>query len=208
MNSSHRKKFKWYFHKRLESLDYCNATFENEIQDEKQSYVDSINEGRIQPDSPELKKALLELDCRVLPTFRNCMLLGACILVEDALLQFGIDIIQDFKVQENKLKSESRMSTVRRYLHVLKNQLKIDFSSFDKDLNLIDDIFKIRNAIAHAWGKIDNCNNNVILRDIISRRDWVEESADGYISLKDQAYAEAIEPIMNLVENILDKVPE
>jgi hypothetical protein len=206
MNLSQRKKFIWYFRERLESLDYCNATFENTIQDEKQSYMDSVNNGRIQPDSPEFRKALAKLDYNILPTFRYCIFLGACTLIEDVLLRFGIDVIPYFKVQARKLRRR-RMSTVRSYLQVLKSQLQIDFTFIDNDLQLIDDIVKIRNAIAHAWGKIDNCNNHVELRDIISRRNWVEETGNGYIYLNDEAYADAIEPVLSLVKHILDSVP-
>lgn len=207
MNSSQKKQFIRYFNKRLDALDYCNATFENKIGAEKQSLVDSVNDGKIQPDDPEFKKAIFKLDCHVLPTFRNCIFLGACTFVEDVLLRFSIEVIQDFSEQTRKLKRRSRMSTIRRYLKVLESQLTIDFTRIDNDLLLIDDIVKIRNAIAHAWGKVDSCNNHTALRDIISRRDWVYESEDGYISLSDVAYAEAIEPVLELVEHILDSVP-
>lgn len=206
MNLSQRKKIIWYFRKRLDALDYCVATFENTIQDEKQTIMDSVNNGRIQPDSPELSEALVKLDYHVLPTFRNCMLLGACTLIEDFLLLIGIDIIPDFKVQQRKLRRR-RMSTVRRYLQVLESQLTIDFTFIDNDLLLIDDIVKIRNAITHAWGKIDNCTNSAVLREIISKRNWVEETGDGYILVGDEAYADAIEPALKLVRHILDSVP-
>ena len=123
------------------------------------------------------------------------------------MLRFGIEVIEDFREQTHRLKRRSRMSTVRRYLKVLESQLTIDFTPINNDLLLIDDIFKIRNAITHAWGKVDNCNNHTTLRDIMSRRDWVYESEEGYISLSDIAYAEAIEPVLKLVEHILDSVP-
>ena len=207
MNSSQRKEFISYFRKRLDALDYCNATFENKIHAEKQSFVDMVNDKKIQPDNPEFKKAIFKLDCHVLPTFRNCILLGACTFVEDILLRFGIEVIEDFSEQTRKLKSRNRMSTIRRYLKVLESQLTIDFTPINNDLLLIDDIFKIRNAIAHAWGKVDSCNNHTALRDIMSRRGWVYESEDGYISFSDVAYAEAIGPVLELVEHILDSVP-
>ncbi|MGB2861998.1 MAG: hypothetical protein WBC05_01615 [Sedimentisphaerales bacterium] len=206
MNSSQRKKFIWYFRKRLKSLNYCNATFESTIEAEKQGLTDSVNNGKIQPNSPELNKAFFEYDYHILPTFRNCMLLGACTLIEDVLLRFGTDIIPDFKVHVHEL-SRSRMSTVRKYLQVLESQLTIDFTFIENDLQLIDDIFKIRNAIAHAWGKIDSCNNHAALRVIISRRSWVQETGDGYILVEDVAYADAITPVLTLVEHILDSVP-
>ncbi|MBN1805164.1 MAG: hypothetical protein JW837_07935 [Sedimentisphaerales bacterium] len=205
MNSSQRKKFIWYFHKRLESLDYCNTTFENAILDEKQDIMNTVKSGSIQPDDPEISKALNKYDYHILPTFRNCMLLGAYTFIEDVLLQFGTDAIQDFTVQVRQ--SSYRMSKVRRYLKVLGSQLTIDFTSINNDLRLIDDIGKIRNAITHAWGKIDNCNNPAELRRIISRRNWVEETGDGYILVRDDAYADAIDPLLELVEHILNSVP-
>jgi hypothetical protein len=99
------------------------------------------------------------------------------------------------------------MSTVRKYLQVLQNNLPIDFASIDDNLQLIDDIVKIRNAITHAWGKIDNCTNPIILRKIISRRKWLQETGDGYILVDDEAYADAITPVLRLVEHILDNIP-
>ncbi len=54
---------------------------------------------------------------------------------------------------------------------VLESQLTFDFTLIDNDVLLIDDIVKTRNAIAHAWGYIDSCNNHAALRDTISRRD-------------------------------------
>ena len=77
MDSSQRKEFISYFRRRLDALDYCNATFENEILDEKQKLMDGVNDGKIQSDDPELNKAIFKLNCQVLPTFRNCILLGA-----------------------------------------------------------------------------------------------------------------------------------
>lgn len=206
MNLSKRKKFIGYFRKRLESLDYCVATFENKIQDEKQEIMDYVNNEEIQHSSQEVSEALFKLNYLILPTFRNCMLLGACTLIEDILLLLGTDTIPHFKFQVLKLRC-LRMSTIRRYLRVLESQLTIDFTFINNDLLLIDDIVKIRNAITHAWGKIDNCKNPAELRKIVSRRNWVEETADGYILVSDEAYADAIEPVLKLVKHILDSVP-
>ena len=191
---------------RLESLDYCVATFENTIQDEKQTYVDAVNRKRIEPDDPELSEALFKLNYHILPTFRNCMIVAVCTLIEDILLAIGSYTVPDFESHVGRLRRR-RMSTVRRYLQVLESQLTIDFTFIDNDLLLIDDIVKIRNAITHAWGKIDNCDNHVTLRKIISRRNWVQETGDGYILVSDEAYADAIEPVLRLVRHIFDSVP-
>ena len=61
MDSFRKKQFISYFNKRLDALDYCNATFENTIGDEKQSLVDSVNDRKIQLDDPLL---LLDLPRR------------------------------------------------------------------------------------------------------------------------------------------------
>jgi len=74
-------------------------------------------------------------------------------------------------------------------------------------LQRVDDIVNIRNAIAHAWGKIDKCTNAVTLQRIILRRDWIQETNDGYVFLGDVAYAEAIQLVRDLVRYILERVP-
>ena len=212
MNSSQRKNFIWYFRKRLESLNYCDATFETTIEAEKKVLMDSVNNENIKSTDPEFNKAFSKLNNHVLPTFRNCMLLGACTLIEDVLLQIGTNTITNFENKANKAKKgnvckskkEEGLSKIRKYLQVLES--KLDFAPIDNDLQLIDDIVKIRNAIAHAWGKIDSCNNPAALRNIISRRDWVKDPGDGYIYLEDEAYADAITPVLNLVEHILDSI--
>lgn len=97
-------------------------------------------------------------------------------------------------------------SKIRQYLRVLGSQLTIDFTPINHDLQLIDDIVKIRNAITHDWGKIDSCSDSDALREIISRRNWAQETPEGYIFLNDEAYADATEPVVSLVQHILDSL--
>jgi len=204
MNSAKKRQFIKYFHKRLESLNYCNATFENAIQDEQQDIMNMVNDGRIQSDAPEFSDAFFKLNYLILPTFRNCMLVAACTLIEDLLLQIGTDIIPSF---ESHVDRQKYLSTIRKYLKVLQDNLPIDFTPIEKNLSLIDDIAKVRNAIVHAWGRIDNCTNPTTLRKIISRRKWLQETGDGYILVGEETYAEAIEPTLTLFDHILNSIP-
>lgn len=184
MNLSQRKEFIWYFRKRLESLDYCNATFENTVRDEIDTMMDGVNKGRIQSNDPELSVAFAKLNYLIPSTFRNCMIVGACTLIEDILLLIGSYTVPGFESHVGRL---SNMSKIRKYLSVLGDEIPMDFTTIDRQLQLIYDIVKIRNAIVHRWGKIDNCNNHIALRNIISQRNWVEETGDGYIFLNDEA---------------------
>ena len=204
MNSSQKEKFIRYFRKRLESLDYCNATFENTVRDEMQAIMDSVNNGKIQSDDPELSVAFSKLNFLIPSTFRNCMIVAACTLIEDVLLRFGVYTVPDFESNVDRL---NNMSKIRKYLRVLQDEIPLDFTPIEENLQLIDDIIKIRNAIVHTWGTIDSCSNHAALRGIILRRNWVEETGDGYIFLDDVAYADAIDPVLRLVEHILDSVP-
>lgn len=222
MNSSKRKKITWYFRKRLDALDYCNHTFEIKVRDEMQTIMDSVNSGKIQSNDSELyfdselSKALTKLNYRIPSTFRNCMIVGVCTLIEDFLLLIGNNtIITNFEKKADNVKpteeekKEGGLSKIKRYLRVLQGELSIDFTPINKDLQLIDDFVTIRNSIVHAWGKIDSEKDNKRdkLRDIISQRKWVEETGDGYIFLKHEAYADSITPVQSLVNHILDSVP-
>ncbi len=189
MNSSQRKQFIEYFNERLDSIDYCYLTVVNAFDDDTKGLTDGSED-------------LAKFD-PYFSTFRNLILIGACVLVEDVLLRFGTDIIPDFKVHVSKIKKGCK---IRKYLKVLKDHFTIDFTPINNDLQLIDDIVKIRNGIAHAGGKIDSCYNRVILRSIIKRRNWVKETDKGYIFLNNDAYIEATKPVLNLVEHILDNV--
>jgi len=206
MDAEQRRNLIRYVRKRLEALDYCNATFENTISGEKQELMDSVNAGNIDPDDPDLSKALFKYNYLILPTFRNGMLVSACSLIEDVLLRVGTESISDFKSEVQSLRS--RNSTIRKYLQVIHDHLGIDFSQIADWLNLIDDLNKVRNAIVHAWGKIENCSNPPTLRQIIARYGWLQESGDGYIVVGDETYADAITPFLRLIEHILDALPQ
>lgn len=206
MNQKQRQKLIRYVHKRLDALDSCNATFENAILEEKQRLNDLVNTGKIPPDDPDLSKALFERDL-ILLTFRNGMLVSACSLIEDVLLRIGTDTISNFKSHVHGL-SQKRISTIRKYIQVIQDHLGIDFSRIVDTLNLIDDLIKVRNAIVHAWGRIDDCSDRDKLRRIIARYNWLQETDDGYILVGDETYADAITPFLGLVKHILDALPK
>ena len=142
----------------------------------------------------------------ILPTFRNGILVSACSLIEDVLLRIGTESISDFKSAVQSIKR--RISTVRKYIQVIQDHLGIDFSQIADSLDLIDDLIKVRNAIVHAWGKIENCNNPTTLKNIIARYSWLQESGDGYIVVEDETYADAITPFLRLIEHILDALSQ
>jgi len=204
MKKTQRKQFISYFRKRLESLDYCNATFENALEDEKQDMVDSVNRGNISKDDPELLEAFSKIDYLILPTFRNCMIVAVCTFLEETLRRVGILSFTDFDSEVNKL---SNMSKIRKYLEVYQSKMAVDLHPIKDYVCRIDDIILLRNAIVHPWGKIDNCTNPEKLREVIARREWVLETGDGYIHLTDQAYAEVFEPVLEIVEYLVDKIP-
>lgn len=204
MKQTQRKQFMSYFRKRLESLDYCNSAFENNLQEKKQDMVDSVNRGNISRDDPELLAAFSQIDYRILPTFRNSMIVAVCTFLEETLRRIGMLSFSNFDSEANKL---SNMSKIRKYLKVYESNMAIVLGPIEDHICTIDDIISLRNAIVHAWGKIDNCTNPDKLREIIARRSWVLKTDDGYIFLDDQAYADAVDPLLRIVEYILDKIP-
>ena len=204
MKQKQRKQFISYFRKRLESLDYCNATFENTLLDEKQDMVNSVNRGKISEDDPELLEAFSKIDYLILPTFRNCMIVAVCTFLEETLRRIGMLSFSDFDSEANKL---SNMSKIRKYLEVYQSNMAIDLSSIQDHICAIDDIVLLRNAIVHRWGKIESCANPDKLREIIERRKWVLETGDGYIYLNDEAYADVVEPVLEIVKYLVDKIP-
>lgn len=207
MNAEQRRQLVGYVRKRLEALDYCNAAFENTISDEKQELMDSVNAGKIEPNDPDLLGTLFKYNYLILPTFRNGMLVSACSLIEDVLLRIGTDSISDFKSHVQNLRRRG-ISTVRKYIQVIQDHLLIDFSEIDDSLKLIDDLIKVRNAIVHAWGKIEKSRSPNALRKIVARHNWLQESDDGYIIVEDETYADAITPFLSLIEHILDSLPQ
>ena len=218
MNLSQRKQFKRYFYKRLEALDYCNNTFEIKVRDEIKTIMNSDNSGRVLSiDSElyfdsELSKAFAKLNYRIPSTFRNCMIVAVCTLIEDFLLRIGTDTIINFEKKAKKVKKAKKekegLSKIKRYGRVLQDEFS-SFTPINNDLQLIDDFVTIRNSIVHTWGKIDSekKKKRAKLRDIILRQNWVEETNDGYIFLNNEAYADAITPVKKLVRQILVSVP-
>jgi len=204
MKQAQRKQFISYFRKRLDSLDYCNSTFENSLLDEKQDMVDSVNRGNISADDPELLEAFSKIDYLILPTFRNCMIVAVCTFLEETLRRIGILSFTDFDSEANKL---SNMSKIRKYVQVYQSNMAIDLGPIQDSICTIDDIILLRNAIVHAWGKIDNCTNPEKLREIIARRGCVLETGDGYIYLNDEAYANVVEPVLGIVEYLINEIP-
>ena len=204
MNESQREQFIRYFRKRIESLDYCNSTFENTLLDEKQDMVDYVNRGGIQPDDPELNEAFSKIDCLILPTFRNCMLVAVCTLLEETLRRIGTLTVAAFDAQVAKKKTGTKIS---KYLRVLKDQLSLDYNPVDASINVLDHIVVIRNAIAHAWGKIDNCSNPDKIRDAVSNISWAVITDDDYIYLEDEAYADVVEPVLDIIQHIINVLP-
>jgi len=139
MNLSQRKKFIGYFDMRLESLDDCYITFKKTIDDEKKTIKDSVYNGCIKSTDPELNKTFFKLDCHILSTFRNCMIVAACTLIEDVLLQIGVYTVPDFEKRVKKVKKvekeEEGLSKIRKYLQVLESQLSIR-EAWGSDLKL------------------------------------------------------------------------
>jgi len=204
MNESQRKQFIKYFRKRLESLDFCDARFENALSEERQGLVDYVNRGDLAAEDPELNEAFSKIDWLILPTFRNCMIVAVCTLLEETLHRIGMLTIPDF---DSHVRQLSQMSKIKKYLHVLETNAPLDLTPVNSSVEIITDVILVRNAITHAWGKIDNCTNSQKLRDIISRRSWLQESGDNYIVLDDQAYADAVEPVLDIVQHIINELP-
>jgi hypothetical protein len=204
MKKTQLKQFISYFRNRLESLDYCNSIFKSALQDEKQNMVDSVKRGNISADDPELKEALSKIEGFLLPTLSYLMIGAVCSFLEETLLRIGMLSFSDFDSEAKKLRN---MSTVRKYLKVYQSNMAIDLVPIQVHISIIDDIIFLRNVIMHYWGKIDDYKKLGKLQAIIACRKWVSVTDEGRIFLDDQAYADVTNPVLEIVQYLVDKIP-
>lgn len=132
------------------------------------------------------------------------MIVAVCTFLEETLRNVGVLSFSDFDSEANKI---NNMSKIRKYIEVYKSNMSIDLGPIQGHICKIDDIISLRNAIVHAWGKIDNCRNPGRLRQIIEHLGWVFETGDGYIHLNDESYADVVDPVLEIVEYLIGKIP-
>ena len=189
ISRDHKKNMMQYLVKRLESLDYCRASFEENINADKNGMLDSVTRGQLSPNNADLHKALFKIDYLIAPTFRNCMLIAVCTYLEESLRRLGNLIIDDYDSKVKQLKSGNWL---KKQLRVYRSQIGADLNSIKKHIKKFEEIIFIRNAIVHSWGKVDAHRNPSKIKKIIDDNHWAEVSVDGLIYLDDQAYAYAM----------------
>lgn len=193
-----------YLKIRLEYIEYCNASLEGSIEDDKQQMLDMVNRGKLSQSDPDLGRALFRLEYLVATTFRYCMLAAVCTFLEESMTMLGELVIDDYR---EKVRRERRGSWLKKQLRVYKSCSEIEFTGITDKIRLFEDMIVVRNAVVHAWGRIDACRGHKKLREVVSRHSWAEETENGYVFLDDQAVPEAMIVSGEIVNCVLAQIP-
>ncbi len=163
-----------------------------------------VNRGELSPSGRDLGRALSRLEYLVATTFRYCMLTAVCTFLEESMRMLGELVIDDYG---EKVKRERRGSWLKKQCRVYKSCSEIELSGIADKIRLFEDVIVVRNAVVHAWGRIDACRGHKKLREVVSRHSWAEETADGYVFLDDQAVPDAMIASGEIVNHVLDQIP-
>lgn len=201
-----RDKLIQYYHRRRDALDFCGATFHHAIEDETQEIMDLINKGRRSADDPEIQQALGTLSGPIASTLRNCLFIAVCCFLDDLLRRAGNLILNDYDAMFRKNKQEHRDNFLKTHLRILETRVGMKFQPLHNQIAQLDYAVSVRNALVHAWGKVETSTNPDRLREVLGALTWAVESGDGYIALSDQAYPDTMHATMDLVEYVFEQL--
>jgi len=199
VSKADKKQLLQYLKRREGYLDDCAKSIENWLEREKNEI--QANRG----DTSDAHEAIFWLDFPMAGTFHNCMLIAVCTFLEEAIGKIGNLTVEDY---DSKIKQQKHGSWLKKHFKVYTSHTEADISPIKKQLRQFEEIITLRNAIAHAWGKVDACRNPAKLREIIAANPaWGAKTLDGYIHLEYAAYCDAIETAETIANYMLSKIP-
>ena len=198
ISKADKKKLVQYLKRREGYLDYCDGSIVNWLEKEKES----IRKNR--GDTSGNQEAIFKLDYPIAGTFNNCMVFAGCAFLEDAVRKIGNLAIEEY---DSKVKQQKSGSWLAKHFIVVTSHTKTDLSLIEEQIEQFEKIIIIRNAIAHAWGKVDAGRNPAKLREIIAGNPtWGGVTRDGYIHLEHEAYCAAMKAAKKIIDHMLNKM--
>jgi hypothetical protein len=190
--------------------DYCQIRMDRlcetdtyvtlKLEEDRDRLCRQVDSRRLDQQSPLPRESLCDM-AMVTLTLRYAMLMAACTFLEETVRFLSKKLIGNYKAD---LRAQKHGSWLHRHLQVLNSRCDLDLAPIGQEKALFEDIIQIRNAIAHAWGKIDACKNARQIHAITSQYDWLRINSEGYIDLRNQAVPEALVAATDIVEHILE----
>ncbi len=203
ISQAQREQLIQYYNRRREALEFCSARFHHAVEDEKQEIIDSVNEGRLSLENPEVQRAIGKLNGPIASTSRNCLLIAVCSLLEDVLRRAGNLALKDYDSIFKKDKNDHREDFLRTHRRILEAEAGIHFEPVADYVGALERAVLIRNSVVHAWGKVETSTHPEILRKTLDEIKWADETQDGYICLYDDAVPEVMWAAEQVIEWVL-----
>jgi hypothetical protein len=179
-----------YLHLRLERLQKCIATFEQQISKDKDELCQMVDRGELRRDDPAIGRAVFHLEYVLGNTFRSGLFVGVCSFLEEAVKEVTKLLVTDYG-EKMKKEQGKKGNWLEKHVRVLTG-VGINFSQVRAELNTFNHCITLRNCVVHDSGKVAEAKDPDAVRAAVQHVDTAEISRDGYLFFGDSVCPTAI----------------
>jgi hypothetical protein len=202
-NSDSTKQLSAYFHHRLQFLDQCNAEIQDKISHDMRDLCQKIDGGECGKTDPAVAEIVFHLEYVVGNTLRYTMLVGVCSFLEEAMKEITKRIVHNYKSRIRARNDENNGNWLDKHIRLLVACASLNKESIQSDIDIFQDLIKLRNCIVHSWGRIAEGKDSKAVKAAAGRLETAEITKDGYLLLGDQVIPVAIIVAGNIAEHLL-----
>lgn len=180
---------------------------ENEIEKIWSDQLRAVSDNA-EDSSSELRQQLFDMAVTYHELLRQGRFIQVCSLMEYTLRVISRTFVSDYEIKMPRGKGNWR-----QHLSLLRETVDIELC--DGDISVFQDLWTLRNCVAHAAGHIEEYDNPAKIREIISkfqRRgkeenvELVDETEDGYLLLGTDFIPEVFVRGGNILESVFDAI--
>jgi putative zinc finger/helix-turn-helix YgiT family protein len=191
-----------YLHLRLERLQQCIATFEQQLSRDKDELCQMVDRGELRRDDPAIGRAVFHLEYVLGNTFRSTLFVGVCSVLEEALKEVTKLLVTDYG-ERMKKENGKKGNWLQKHIRVL-TDAGIDLGPVQAELDTFDHCITLRNCVVHDSGRVAKAKAPDAVSAAVRHIDTAEISADGYLVFGDSVCSVAIWSAEEIVRHLAE----
>ncbi len=192
-----RNKFEDYLRLRFEHLNLCRCELGELLDLKRAELAGRVDTGEIKASDSAIGAEAFRIGFVLGVPFQYLMLVAISAWLEEVFYRLCEDRHPDYAAL---LRKRKKGTWLRKHVEVLKKEFDVDFGEVHNELERLLDCVELRNCIVHAWGRISRCRNAKKVWQIISQRNDLDETKDGYLVV----YEDFVGSVFADAEDVLD----
>jgi hypothetical protein len=192
-----------YLKKRWTDLQDTRGYMVTKRNDDERAWLELVDRGK--KTKIEAKRGLDHIEHVIHRTFRYVMVTAICTFLEETAREFArraytSDFEKRFEAKEKAMHLSKTMTSIELLIDV-----GFDTTSIQGDLKKLGSLIKLRNCVAHTWGKVETGSRGEAIKEAVK----VVDSAkvlDGFLCFGDQVIPDAILACENICNAMIDQL--